>query len=679
MRAFLIVCCCCVYLSGHTQEYTRREPDLSRIADDLYDTRTDDIDYEALYDNLAQWLLTPRDLNTVTAEELRFIHLLSEAQVQSFLAYRAAHSPLLSVYELQAVPGLDVSALQRLAPFVTVSAAALRRGAGKPATGTTEGYVLFRYERVLERSAGYDAAAEDARFAGTPARRYVRGRIQDVLGIEAGFTAENDAGEAATWHPRTRRYGFDYLSGYAQLTKRGKLSKLIVGDYQAQFGQGLVLGGVAAMGQGGETITAVRQSNLGFIPYTSAYEAGYRRGAAATVLLGKGIYINSFASYARRDATLLTDSVTTSVTSFQETGLHRNSRELATRRQTGEFNTGTVLQYKSGALDAGVLVDYIRFDATVRKHATPYNQFVFTGTAYTNTGLYVNYTVDNVTFFSEAAMTQHHGWAATGGVLMSLTPRLDMALLYRRYGTDFYSRYSSAFAESSTPQNETGTYWGLKYSVGKKISAAGYVDLFRFPWLKYRVYAPSTGHAWLLRITYQPVREVTAFIQAREEEKPRNTALPNTPAYALTQTLRRNYRLSVAYGGAALRLKSQVQFCTFRSDGRTSFGSALLQDISIKAGRLRVTGRYALFDTDGYDTRLYAYENDVWLAYSLPAYSGQGVRKYIMVEYAVNRHLTVWLRYGQTRYSDRSEIGTGVDRTDGNMRNDVKFEVRARL
>lgn len=60
--------------------------------------------------------------------------------------------------------------------------------------------------------------------------------------------------------------------------------------------------------------------------------------------------------------------------------------------------------------------------------------------------------------------------------------------------------------------------------------------------------------------------------------------------------------------------------------------------------------RYAVFDTDDYDTRIYAYENDVLFSYSIPALQGRGSRMYINLRYRFGRMLDVWLRYSVTNY-----------------------------
>ncbi|HEY9044522.1 MAG TPA: helix-hairpin-helix domain-containing protein, partial [Ohtaekwangia sp.] len=273
-----------------------------------------------------------------------------------------------------------------------------------------------------------------------------------------------------------------------------------------------------------------------------------------------------------------------------------------------------------------------------------------------------------------------HGHAYIAGILGSLTKHLDVALLHRNYSRSFTSFYSNAFAESSTTQNETGTYWGWKYTFHRRLSLAGYIDLFRFPWLKYRIYAPSTGYEWLTRLHYQPTRKIIFFAQLREEVKSRNTAGDTATLYTLSVGQKYNYWLqcdaSIIQG---LRLKMRLQGSSYTIDHHTTHGLALMQDISFSIARFEVTARYALFDTDNYDNRQYVYENDVWLAFSLPAYYGEGVRKYILLEYKLNENVSFWLRYAITRYNDRTSIGSGVDTIDGNTRSDVKLQARIKF
>jgi hypothetical protein len=666
------------------QEYPRKEVNLEHLADEIFGFQDLDLNYEDLYENLALLLANPANINKTTAEELRFVNILSEEQVQSFLKYREENGNLISLYELQAVPGFDLQTIYRMVPFFIVDdpSASFNASLWKRILKDGNNYFILRYENTLEAKRGFtDAATDNQRFEGNEDKIYMRFRASRPGDYSFGFTVEKDAGEQITWNPSRRQYGFDYNSFHAQVMNKGKIKNLIVGDYQSQFAQGLMLGGNFGFGKGGETITTTRRSNLGFLPYTSINETGYLRGAALTYEVQKNVFISGFYSNTWRDATLANDTTEAAIaSSFQTTGLHRNSSELSRRKSLNEQQYGFVLSYSTQNVEGGILYNHLQYNVPIQRNPQPYNQFTFSGQTLTNVGAFLNYNLNNFTWFSEVANTVQGGFGIVTGIIGSLTPRLDVALHFRNYQRNFYSVYSNAFAESSLPQNERGLYWGWKYRWSRKFSLSGYADLFRFPWLRYRNYAPSDGHEFLFRFNYQPARTVLLFIQVREESKTRNISGSESNLYTIAEGVKRNYWINCDYGlGQKLRLKSRAQFSTFSFNGTTTGGMTLLQDISYDFGRLSVVGRYALFDTDDFDNRQYIFERDVWLAYAMPALSGAGIRSYVMLQYDLNKMFTFWIRYARTRFTDRDTIGSGSDTIEGNERNDVKLQMRMKF
>jgi hypothetical protein len=202
------------------------------------------------------------------------------------------------------------------------------------------------------------------------------------------------------------------------------------------------------------------------------------------------------------------------------------------------------------------------------------------------------------------------------------------------------------------------------------------MDLFRFPSLRYRSYTPANGHEWYIRITYQPVKTTTLLAQLREEVNVRNLSALDTNLYSTSAGTKRNYLLACDYTVTrTLRLKTRLQGSRYSFTGRTTQGVALAQDVRLDCGPLTITARYALFDTDDYDNRQYLYENDVWLASAVPMYDGQGIRQMLLLEYTFTRHLRAWARYAHTRYTDRDEIGTGLDAIKGPARNEIKVQL----
>lgn len=683
-RGIIILIMTCMVVFGFAQDYPRKEIDLERLADELFGFQDLDLNYEDLYENLALLLAHPLNLNKASAEELRFLNLLTEEHVQNLMLYRTENGPLLSVYELQAIPGFDLQTINRVVHFFTVDDPSNKVNTSMFHRAIENGshYLLLRYENTLETKRGFtDQVSPQQQFKGDEHKLYMRFRSSRPGDYSLGFTAEKDAGETLQWNPSEKYYGADFTSIHAQILNKGKIKNLVLGDYQAQFGQGLILGGNFGFGKGAETITTIRRSTLGFTPYTSVNEIGYLRGAALTYQIRPEISLSGFYSRTHRDASIASDSTDLSFASaFQTTGFHRNDSELSRRKTLGESQQGIVINYKKTFIDAGLIYHRLSYDIPVNRTPQPFNQFIFSGERLINTGAYLNYARYNFTFFAEAAKTITGGYGITSGLLGSLTPQLDVAFHYRNYQRHFQSLYSNAFGESTVPRNERGIYWGWRYRWNRTYSLAGYMDFFRFPWLQYRNYRPSDGHEFLLRFNYQPSRNVTLFIQAREESKSRNISNSDSNLYASANGIKRNYWMACDYSAnQMLRLKTRAQFSTYSVGSAFTRGMVLLQDISLNFGKLSVTGRYALFDTEDYDNRQYVFERDVWLAFSMPALSGTGIRNYVLLQYDLNKKLTCWIRYACSRYTDREEIGSGVDALDANTRNDVKLQVRYRF
>jgi hypothetical protein len=652
--------------------------DHSRIVDELIALQDEEADYETTYENLMQLLAHPVDINKATAEELREYHLLSEAQVSALIRHRESNGKFLSIYELQSISEFDQETIERIRPFIRVTsthdllspsaiAADVKRGSS---------YLIARWERTLEQKSGYDSSASDeSRYLGTPDKVYLRFRSSLPGRYSAGFTLENDGGEQFRFDPSLRKFGTDFSSAHIQVSNRKMFKTLIVGDFQAQFGQGIVFGSAFGLGKGAETISTVRRNGIGFVPHTSAAEGGFFRGAGTTLSLGKHLTVSALLSDAWRDSPLseATDG-SIAAGNINNSGNHRNLSERQNERTLREQVFGSVLEYKSNIGTIGILAQHVLFDKPIMRAPNQYNQFAFSGRNNTNVGVHVTASLQNFNLFGEAAQSIGGGLATVTGLIGSLNSKFDVSLVYRHYQRNFFSFYGNPFSENTQPVNEQGWYVGWKYRWNKRYNLAGYVDLFRFPWLSFRRYQPSDGHEWLLRFNYQPSRKVMMFVQCREETKLRNSA-EETRTYEVLPGTKRNYWLAIHYDGESnISLRSRVQYSTFDFNTNTTGGLAIMQSVSVQFGKLQVAGNYSIFRTDDFDNRQYAYENDVQLAFSLPAYDGKGIRNYLIVEYKITKALTVWLRYARTRYIDRDEIGSGLETIEGNTRNDVKFQ-----
>ena len=655
--------------------------------------------YEDLYETLLQYYQTPLNLNTASREELRALLLLSESQISALLQHRAATGELLSMYELQAVPGFDLKTIYRVAPFITVSSADpnARRGPLWQRIQNEENNGLYlRYERILQTRKGYTPAdtfqgRPTVRYFGLPDKLVLRYRVSHAHDFDVGFTAEKDAGEQFVWAPGQRQFGADFVSAHVFVQERGRLKTLALGDYQLQFGQGLLLSSGLAVGKGAETITTLRRSSVGIRPYAALLENTFFRGAAATYQLSPRLAATAFESYKYVDANLqLRQDSLAPYDEFSSglllTGFHRTPSELANRQRLAETVGGGNLEYSSRAGDfsAGLTAVGTHYDTPLLKRPEPYNRYEFSGRNNLSLGLHYSYAWHNLLFFGETARSAGGGLGTVNGLLASLASNVDAALLVRHYDPHFHTLYGNALSENTRNINETGLYLGLKVRPLAQWEISAYYDQFRFPWLRYQVGAPSQGHDALLRLAYTPSKTSLLYLQIRQREKPSD--LPADflrPLPLPTPQLRRSLLLYYDTNPTpALELRTRLQASQLRDDAGLPWrrGYVLAQDVAVQPSRrLKLSARYALFDADDYDTRQYVFEQDILYAVSVPALYGQGTRAYLLVQINVNPHLTLWLRYADTHYRHQTTVGSGLEEIQGSARSEVKAQARYRF
>lgn len=84
--------------------------------------------------------------------------------------------------------------------------------------------------------------------------------------------------------------------------------------------------------------------------------------------------------------------------------------------------------------------------------------------------------------------------------------------------------------------------------------------------------------------------------------------------------------------------------------------------------------RLQYFETGSYNSRLYAYENDVLYSYSIPVFSDKGIRYYLSYNYDLTKKISFWFRWAQTIYSGNGVIGSGSDEIEGNRKTEIKLQ-----
>ncbi|MFN6014632.1 MAG: hypothetical protein ACK47F_08085, partial [Flavobacteriales bacterium] len=128
--------------------------------------------------------------------------------------------------------------------------------------------------------------------------------------------------------------------------------------------------------------------------------------------------------------------------------------------------------------------------------------------------------------------------------------------------------------------------------------------------------------------------------------------------------------------------KSRIEYVTIdRPSNDPEKGMIITQDVLFKPKNLPfdLSLRYALFDTDSYDSRIYTYENNALYVFAVPAYYYQGSRAYILVRYSFFKHCDLWVRFGTFIYNNRDSVGSGAEEVLGSKKSELTFQLRIKL
>ncbi|MBL0144813.1 MAG: hypothetical protein IPP48_02685 [Chitinophagaceae bacterium] len=389
-----------------------------------------------------------------------------------------------------------------------------------------------------------------------------------------------------------------------------------------------------------------------------------------------------FGSYKNIDANFVIDTSQSQdefVSSLQTSGYHRTNSEFADKGVQRQIAFGGNFSYQINNLHFGINAMQYRYKLPIQKGDEPYNKYALSGKSFGNYSFDYSYTYKNLHFFGEAAFTQKMDKAFVNGVLLSAAANVDVSLLYRNIQKSYQSLYTNAFTESTYPSNEKGLYAGIsiKPSIPWRIDA--YADFYSFPWLRYRVDAPSAGSDYLVQLTYKPTKLFEIYTRFRSESKSINVN-PNelTLAPVIPQP-KQNWRTHFVYKiNSIITLKSRVELQWFDKKGtEAEKGFLTYFDVAYKPPLKPFSAsiRLQYFETDGYNSRLYAYENDVLYSYSIPVFYEKGFRYYLNSSYDISKRLTAWFRIAQTLNPDKTLIGTGLDEIKGNHKTEVKLQV----
>ncbi|MBI9069865.1 MAG: helix-hairpin-helix domain-containing protein [Salinivirgaceae bacterium] len=678
MRWILIIALTFVYFDAFCQKLENDASIIEDLIEEIAQSVDEELDYTSITELFYYLLDNPINLNAATESELEQLFILNPFQIKNLIYYRENHGELLTIYELQLIEGFNMMLIQKLLPFITVSEINKKEVWNLPSAikyGKHE--IITRLSSTLEEPIGYKSNNESG-YPGNRTQFLNKYRFNYRQNLMMGITAEKDPGEQ--FFKGNQSNGFDFYSGYLQIADLGIIKKAIVGDYQMQFGQGLVMWSYIANGKSSLVLNTRKRAN-GIKKFTSADENSFLRGAAATFEYRK-IEATVFASSKRFDANKLYDSTSMEnyFTSFQLVGIHATENQLEDKDAVQENLIGANINMIHKKLSAGLSLVNYNYNLPFKPSDAESNIFDFSGKSNQNASANFEYRLNSAHFFGEAAISKNGGKALITGVLLQLTSQFNASVLYRNFEKNYQAFFANAFREGAATQNEQGIYFGVEIHPYKRWKISSYYDFYKFPWLTTYSNAPSEGNDFMLQVDFLASREFQMYGRIKHELKQVTGNNSDFGINGLINTSKTSVRYHVDFKATEnLKLRNRIEFSSVDSDlSEQEYGYLLYQDLIYTFTQLplKLYGRYALFDTESYNTRIYTYESDVLQAFSIPAFYDKGSRVYVMVKYVLANKLDIWFRIAQTYYSDKNTIGSGLNEIGGHTKTDVKLQLR---
>lgn len=560
------------------------------------------------YDNL---LLAPVNVNTASRSRLEELQLLSLFQIESLLEYREEYGSILSFSELEAVDGFGHEFVELLRPFIV-----LEGSEGKASVPT--------FSKIRSRVKWKSSQQGLYRYA-----RYLGGSG----GFSYGVTLESDARESLL--P-------DFIAGHVQW-EYGRF-KLLAGDFSASYGQGLAVDKSFSMSALGSPAAVLKRKN-DFKGYTSSGENDAFRGLACSVDFGDYGRLQFFFSAASLDATV-TDS---SYSSLPATGYHRTDFQKRQKNALMEYTGSINYTVETGRLLLSLTAAAYGYDKKNARRVQEYNKYQMYYGMHGNIALSALYSTGHLRLYSEAALDLKGTPAALAGAVWSPSYGFEASAQLRYYPKGYIANHAGAYSSLSTVSNQYGLLMNLLARPSGTITLTAMGDAAYHPHSRYRIDGPSFVLSLKARCEYERdgwsvyVQDNYCF---KDYEDSHRHAMKLQAAYKPSQVFALSGRgdCTLLFTGAESAGKKGYRL-------ERGFGASLRADWRA-AGWLSLWGSVTGFDSQSYQTRIYAYEKDLPQSFSVVSYSGRGLSASLMASFTFFKSLKLSLKSAMTVFAE---------------------------
>lgn len=594
-------------------------------------------------DQLCELEQHPININKATREELEQLPFLSAQQVEALVEYVYRYGEMKSLAELKMIPEIGPQVRKLLECFIYV-------GDGPKHAPRIKHEVIAN-----GRVPFYERKGDDGDYLGDRYRHWFRYQMECGDNMKLGLVASKDAGEP--FFAGKNKYGYDYYSPYLQLRKMGRLETLVLGNFRASMGMGMVMNNSFGLGKIA-TLQNLGRNTIGLRAHSSRTE-GYLQGIGATVNLGRGIRTMAFVSYASMDATLNSDG---SARTIITTGYHRTETEMAKKHNLHTLKTGGTLRYDVGRLHLALNALYNHLNRKLSPDKKQlYNLYKPEGTDFMNASIDYGYRGRSWVLNGETATDDRGHVATINTISLTTGSNINFMVLQRFYSYQYASLDALSYSDGGKVQNESGVYVGLSWQPSPTWQLSAYTDYAYHPWPMYRETGASYSFDNLIQCAYTTDKwKLMARYRLKTKEKAHRT------------------RLSVEHTWKYFSTRTQLDGGYCVADGK-EVGVMISENLAYTYRWLRLNAGVGYFNTDSYNSRVYLYENGPLYSYQMQQFYGEGLRYWLMLRANVGKKLTLTAKLGRTSYFDRDKISSSYQQIDQSSMTDLDIQIRWKI
>lgn len=637
-----------------------------------------DIDNNVLKLDYKENKIQQLNVNEATKEDLQMFGEFTSIQIESFLNYRKSLGKFTSTYELQSIPNWDIALIKKLNQFLVFKSKNDFFNSIPLALKEGNQSLLIRTRNVLEKSIGYvyDTVTKSKKYLGIPAGISLKYQLKFDNSFKLGILMENDAGERFDWNKKTK--GFDFISAHLFKKSSGFLQLFCLGDYTVNIAQGLIHWQTMGVKKSAE-ISLIKHESEIIKPYQSFNEFNFHRGVCMGFKKSK---TSTIIFYSNRNLDANTSSLDSlnkiTVSSFNYLGLHRTENEILNKKNVNKqvFGISVNSSFKNILFSTNAI--HHQFQFPIQKQNLPYNFFAFKGNSLTSYSIGYSFTKSNTHFFGETAFS-YKGFATTDGLLSAISSKADFSILYRNISKGFQSLNANAFTENSNVNNENGLYFGISIKPQSRWQINMAADFFSMPWLQYQINAPSSGMSFLIRITNTPNKKLSAVFTIKHQiSQTSSSEMNNYVIKPIREIIRNSLRCHLSKViNASVTMRGRMEFQVVKTPNLSnSEGFLVFTECIYKPQRKSISAnlRLTYFETTNYDSRIYAFENDLSNSYALPAFYDNGFRYFLNIHYEMSKKIQCRLKFSQSIYPDKKNISSSYDLINGCKKTQIGFE-----